>query len=397
MASTRPPLPGWVAEARAALPVVARLAYLNTGTAGPLPSPAAEALRDAVDTEVDLGRAGMAGFQRLFETIGALRAAMSRVVGAPEGSVALTHHTTEGVNIGVWGLDLGPDDEVVTTTVEHEGVVVPLAQLHRRRGTRIRFADVGVGTGDRAIGAVAAELSPRTKLVVISHVGFSTGATLPVAEIADLAHQAGALVVVDGAQSVGAIPVDVAALDADVYAFPGQKWLCGIEGMGGAYVRPDLVERLLPTQVGFFSVDLESYRHDDVSSHRLAEGSRRYEVGTVFRPGLGAMLASLTWLEETVGLDRAYARIDRLVEHTLGRLSELEGATILTPPEHAGLVSFHLDGVDSTEAVARLAEEGIVIRAIPDNAALRVSCGFFNTEDEIDRALDALDRLRRQG
>lgn len=387
----------WLASVRADLPVTAEVAYLNTGTAGPLPAPTAESLRADLDAELAHGRAGMAGFERLFETIGALRSAMCRLVGAPPGSVALTHHTTEGVNVGVWGLDLGAADEVVTTTVEHEGVVVPLAQLHHRRGTRIRFADVGVGSGSAAVEAVAAEITDRTRLVVVSHVAFSTGALLPVREIAAAAHAVGALVVVDGAQSVGAIPVDVDALDADVYAFPGQKWLCGIEGMGGVYVRPELVDRILPIQVGFFSVDLDSYRHDDIASHRLAEGARRYEVGTVFRPGLSAMLASLTWLEESVGLDRAFARISSLAAFARAEVGKRDGFRLVTPGEHAGLVSFHVDGLDPVDAVARLAADGIVIRSIPDTDVFRISCGFFTTEDEVFAALDGLARLRGAG
>lgn len=384
----------WLSSVRADLPVTAEVAYLNTGTAGPVPAPTAAAVRADLDAELAGGRAGRAGFERLFETIGSLRSAMCRLVGAPPGSVALTHHTTEGVNIGVWGLDLGAGDEVVTTTVEHEGVVVPLAQLHHRRGTRVRFADIGAGSGPAAVEAVAAELTDRTRLVVLSHVAFSTGALLPVREIAAAAHSVGALVVVDGAQSVGAVPVDVASLEADVYAFPGQKWLCGIEGMGGVYVRPELVERILPTQVGFFSVDLDSYRHDDVASHRLAEGARRYEVGTVFRPGLSGMLASLTWLEERVGLERAFARIASLAALTRAEVEKREGFRLLTPGEHAGLVSFHVGGLDPVDAVARLADAGIVIRSIPETGAFRLSCGFFTTEDEVLAALDSLASLR---
>lgn len=191
--------------------------------------------------------------------------------------------------------------------------------------------------------------------------------------------------------------MDVAALDVDVYAFPGQKWLCGIEGTGGAYVRPSLVDRLLPSQVGFFSIDLASYRHDDVGSHRLAESAQRYEVGTVFRPGLSAMLGSLTWLEEMVGLDRAFARIAELSAFTRAEVRRRDRFRLATPDEHAGLVSFFVEGVDPVEGVARLAADGIVIRSIPDSGAFRISCGFFNTEEEILRAVEGLDALRRVG
>ena len=164
--------------------------------------------------------------------------------------MGLTHNTTEGMNIGLSGLDWGAGDEVVTTTLEHGGALLPLYQLHRRHGVRITFADVGNGERDAALTAIERAIHPGVRMVVLSHVTWGTGAVLPIGEIAQLAHEAGAQVLVDGAQSVGALPVDVHALDVDVYAFPGQKWLCGPEGTGGLYVKRAQLDAVQPTQIG---------------------------------------------------------------------------------------------------------------------------------------------------
>lgn len=379
---------------RAQLPVLERVAYLNTGTAGPLPTVTARAVAEAGEQELAEGRIGIAAFHEFFDRLSALRAALAGLVGAGEQEIALTHNTTEGMNVGTWGLEWEPGDEVVTTTLEHGGALLPLYQLHRRRGVKVTFADVRGGGSEDALTALERAIRPGVRLVVLSHVTWSTGAVLPLREITGMAHAAGALVLVDGAQSAGAIDVDVHDLGVDFYALPGHKWLCGPEGTGALYVRRDLLEVLQPTHVGFFGADHDGYRPNDVTGMALVDSAQRYEVGSVYRPSLVGLLASVRWVAAQQG---RVAAIRGLAEHCLRRVRALPGVELLTPPDTtpSGLVAFRLPGLDLPGCVEHLAGERVAVRSIPDTGSLRISCGFYNTPEEIDRAIALIDAYRR--
>lgn len=380
---------------RSELPATEHCAYLNTGTSGPLPRPALEALRAQLEYEFRRGRANPADFDLIKATLEGLRADFARLLGAGVDEIALTHHTTEGMNIATWGLNWQPGDELLVTNLEHEGGIIPAYVAAQRFGVDVRVADLGPGSDPGAVlEALDAALTPRTRLLSISHVSWSSGACLPLAEIVALAHQRGALVAVDGAQSAGAIPLNLHTLGADFYAVPGQKWLCGPEGVGAFYVRRDRISLLRPTFVGFLSLrDPESWTLS--GDYLLAEGAKRYEVGSVFRPGLFAMRASLRWLEESVGWEWAHTRIQALAERASELLGALPGVTIHTPSAHAGLTTFTIDGLDPVAAVEVLRAQNIILRYVPFQGthALRVSTGFYNTIDELERLRDALGAL----
>ncbi|MBE3556641.1 MAG: aminotransferase class V-fold PLP-dependent enzyme [Firmicutes bacterium] len=378
---------------RQALPALQHGIYLNTGTAGPLPEAAYNTLVAESRREYEEGRSSPKAFVAFGEVLAQLRQRLAQLLHATPEEIALTHNTTEGINILLWGLRWLPGDEVVTSSLEHEGVLLPLYQLHHRNGTVIRFADVGNGEQQQAVEAFSRAITPKTRLVVLSHVTYSTGACLPLAEITALAHRVGARVVVDAAQSAGAIDVDVRALDVDGYAFSGQKWLLGPEGTGGLFVRREWIPEIEPTYVGYFSMNHAGYRTDDPHTFTPAQGAARYEGSSVFRPGLQALLADLDWLIETVGLGWVYTRVAEMATYAKQQLQRLPQVKLLTPPNAAGLVNFLLEGVDSVQVVQALHEAGVVIRSIPDNGALRLSCGFFNTTEEVDKTVQLLGDL----
>jgi L-cysteine/cystine lyase len=382
-----------VAAVRAELPVTGKVAYLNTGTAGPLPRATVAAMQDEAAAELDEGRIDIAGFYAFFDRLTSLRAGLAKFVGVDADEVGLTHHTTEGMNIGVWGIDWQPGDEVVTTTLEHPGGLLPIYQLHKRQGVKVTFANCGDGEPEEVLDALRRAIHPGVRAVVLSHVSYQTGAVLPLRQIVDLAHAAGALVVVDGAQSVGAIPVSMHELGVDVYAFPGQKWLCGPEGTGGIYVARDRLAELQPTFVGGFGIDHHSFKADQIE-FQAAEGAQRYEVGSLYRPAIRGLAASLSWIE---GLGPIYGAIAELSTYCRARVAELPGAEVLTPEqdEPSGLVAVRLPGVDGERCLEFLSDGGVRIRSIPENGALRISCGFYNTPGEIDRTVELLREFQR--
>lgn len=378
---------------RSELPAVTDCVYLNTGTCGPLPRSTVAAIQAEVEHELLHGRIDFDDLLRLMAVIDDVRARFARLLGAETGEIALTHHTTDGMNIGTWGLNWQPGDEIVTTTWEHEGGLMPAYVMARRRGVTLRVVDLGTGeeAGDPAwvVSQLEKAFTSRTRMLSISHVAWNTGACLPLAEIVQMAHQRDALVLVDGAQSAGAIPVDVRDLQVDMYAVPGQKWLCGPEGVGALFVRRDLLSVIQPTVVGFTSL-WPDMQMDLTGEYKLSSDARRYEVGSIFRPGFFGMQASLRWLEEDVGWNWVYARIATLANQAAELLGDLPKVRVLTSENRAGLVSFMVEGLQPEEIVQALADRRVRIRYLRHPHCLRASTGFYNTEDDLVRLVDGL-------
>ncbi|HEY7968639.1 MAG TPA: aminotransferase class V-fold PLP-dependent enzyme, partial [Candidatus Limnocylindrales bacterium] len=231
------PDPEKLAAVRAALPALSAGIYLNTGSVGPLPAETAAAMAELAIRERDIGRAHLDDWLDVVERMAEARAGVAALVGADVDAVALTHATTDGMNAASLLPDWRAGGRVVTSAHEHGGALGPLIALRDRMGIDVVFVDAGAdGDEARTIAAFDAAITADTRLVSVSHVLWTTGAVMPVARIAEIAHARGALVVIDGAQAVGAIPVRFDGLGADLYAIPAQKWLLGPEGMGALVV-----------------------------------------------------------------------------------------------------------------------------------------------------------------
>jgi L-cysteine/cystine lyase len=294
------------------------------------------------------------------------------------------------MNIITYGINWREGDEVITTNHEHYNALGPLYQVRDRFGVAIRFADIGP-LGERPILQPIANLvTPRTRLIVLSHVLWTTGVVLNISEVCDMGRKAAIPVLIDGAQSAGAIPIDVKALGVDFYAIPMQKWLCGPDGTGALYVRHESQSYVTPTYVGFISV-----KHEEDVEWELDDRAQRFEFSGRQPASLAGQAAVLKWLEETVGYEWLFARISSLSAYAYSSLKTVPGITMLTPtPGASGLTSFSLEGRDEKEVVKQLSEKHhIYIRSIPSMKSLRVSTGFYNTEEEIDFLVQALKEM----
>jgi L-cysteine/cystine lyase len=224
-------------------------------------------------------------------------------------------------------------------------------------------------------------LTPRTRLVALSHVDWTNGEVLPLREICALAREREVLTLVDGAQSVGNVPVDVPAMGADMYAFTGHKWVLGPEGMGAFYVRPGLP--VYSPNVGFLSL-LAPDDFDIEGGYKLRSDARRFEASTMSPTLAGGLAAAADAVYERgiAGFEEIRHRADVLMD----LLSELPRVTIRSPrPAQSGLVSFEVEGVAAEDAVERLLEQGFILRYLPDpNPYVRASTHLFNTEDELE-------------
>jgi len=379
---------------RAEMPVTRTSTYLNTGTAGPLSTHVIEILQRESQIELENGRSSMPDYARFVEAKHELRQAFANLVHATPDTIALTHHTTDGMNIVSHGLNLQAGDEVVTTTLEHEGGLLPLYMLKTRKGVTVSTVDLMDTVEDEEIVAkFESAITPRTRLLVFSHVAWNTGQRLPMTKIVAMAHRHHVLTLVDAAQSVGAIALNLPASGVDFYAMPGQKWLCGIEGTGALYVRRDRLSQLSPTFVGYSSME-DSSMFDYDGAFMLAAGARRFEVGTVYRPAIHAMLANLRRLDGDIGWGWITERIAKLAEYAYKSLKSLPGVTVITPKAgQSGLITFTLADYDPARVTTKLGQENITIRFLPHPYALRVSTGFYNTTADIDRFIGALESV----
>jgi L-cysteine/cystine lyase len=388
-----PPGPEKLEAVRSALPALAAGIYLNTGAVGPLPAETAAAMAEIAAWERDLGRAHPDAFDDLLARMAEARAGVAAVLGTDVGGVALTHSTTDAMNAAtVASVGEGSRGRVVTSRHEHLGGLGPLLSLRDRGRTELVIVDAGDdGDDDRTLAAFDAAITPDTRLVSVSHVAWTTGAVLPIRGIADLAHARGARLIVDGAQAAGAIPFRFDETGADYYAVPAQKWLLGPEGMGALVVRPSLIERTIPGLGGFFS--FEAGGGDGVAS--WWPDARRFEASGYHRPSIVGMARSIGWLSMYVGLDYVFDRGPAMARAAVDRLASIEGVTVLTPrPRMATLVTFRMAGWPAEVALAELGARVFAIaRTIPALDALRLSIGFFTTDEEIERLASAIELL----
>ena len=268
---------------REALPSTAAGIYLNTGTCGPIQRETAHAMAEAEAWELRTGRADRNYWEDSLERRAEARAAVAAVLGTGPNRIALTHATTDGMNIATWAVDLRDGDLVVTTSLEHPGLLAPLRALRDRRGVELAIADIGMG-GDPAavLAALDRAITPRTRLVALSHVTWATGALLPIREIVELAHGRDALVAVDWAQSAGAMHVSMEDLGPDLYAVPAQKLLLGPDGIGAVYCAESVMDRPRLAFAGWASFE---------SMYLAAEGelwpdARRFEIAGFHQPSV---------------------------------------------------------------------------------------------------------------
>ncbi len=379
-----------VQRIRQEMPATTSRLYLNTGTFGPLPSCVVQAMQECLQAEWQNGRLGMAAFETMGNIYSNARSSVARLLNADAQEIALTDNTGEGLNIISYGISWHVGDEVITTNHEHHSLLAPLYQIRDRYGVVIRFADIGQMAERPIREAIADLVTPHTRLISLSHVTWTTGAVLNISEVASMGREIGIPVLIDGAQSAGAIPVDARALGIDFYAIPMQKWLCGPDGTGALYVCRESLHHVAPTYVGYYSM-----KHEDDVEWALHEHAQRFELGGRQTAALAGQAAVLNWLEETVGYQWLFERISSLSAYAYSALKTVPGVSMLTPvPGASGLVSFTLEGRDDAEVVNRLREQhNIYIRNIPSTKALRVSTGFYNTEEEIDTLVQALRDL----
>ena len=358
--------------------------FFNTGTIGASPRPVVDAVVEH-----------LTAFETVFDARGfdgaALKRSVAELVGAPVQTLVFTRNTTEAMNYVANGLDLAAGDEVLTTTHEHVGGICPWQLVARRRGLVVTQFPLPVPprSARQVLEAWRERITPRTRVLMISHILFSNGLIQPLRELCAMARERGVITAVDGAHGPGLLRLDLAATGCDFYCASPHKWLLAPKGSGLLYIAEPWLDRLWPT--------IASGGWDDLA----AKGDRFDRKGTLNQSLLVGFQAAVDF-HNLIGPDRVLARCRELSERLHAGLAGIPGVQIKSATDaelRAPLVSFTVDGWETQAFIRALWERGPVrVRHVAeyDYHWVRMSTHVYNTPQEVDRVLGLVGDLARQ-
>jgi L-cysteine/cystine lyase len=382
---------------RSQLPALTNKTYFNYGGQGPLPDSSLQAITSAWRTIQDLGPFTGAVWPYVEQTTSQLRQHLAGWFGVPSHRLAFSENVTSGCVLPLWGLPWQAGDELLISDCEHPGVVAACRELAYRQGlvlTTLAIADLRGSpedTDQQVLQRLDRQLSPATRLVVLSHLLWNTGQVMPITAVASQlnSHPRHPWLLVDGAQSLGAIPIEAAAAAADIYGCTGHKWCCGPEGLGAVALSERVVRESRPTLIGWRSLS-----HEASGQSEFHTDSRRFEVATSCIPLCAGLEQSLQLLEAEGTAQERLALIQLRSGYLWqGLQANSRARTLLKVPPPAGLVSFELSGKDPESVVKSLGEQAIWLRSLDDPHCLRACTHITTTEAEIEQLLGALQTL----
>lgn len=394
------PTPTQLEHHRQQFPALANKAYFNFGGQGTLPQAALVAIQEAYEYVQKHGPFSAGVNAWIIEEAHKTRQAIASELDAPVESIALTEDVTVGCNIALWGIDWQAGDRILLTDCEHPGIIATAQEIGRRFNVEIATCPIldTLNQGNPT-AVIEQHLQPRTRLVVLSHLLWNTGQVLPLAEIVEVCHNYGpgngVRVLVDAAQSVGCLPLNLTELGADFYAFTGHKWWCGPEGLGGLYVRPDAMDSLSPTFIGWRGIVMGK----GGKPVGWKPDAQRYEVATSAYPLYAGLRAAIAMHQQWGSPQERYEQICQMSQYLWQRLSELDSVRCLTTSSpKAGLVSFVLtNGQSHQQLVKFLEQRGIMLRTIHDPNCVRACVHYFTQHSEIDQLVEAIESITKNG
>ena len=389
---------------RKELPAVNNCYYLNTGTNGPICRASAQIMKEESEKEYLQGRY-LPFLSELYKDMDETRLLLAEYINADYEEVALTHTATEGMNLILWGINWQPGDEIITTNQEHVASLAPITLVKNKYNLNVKYLEVAYGENyskEKLLDSFKKSISRRSKLLVVTHVSFSTGLTFPLKEMAEICHENDMYILVDGAQGAGATYLDVHDADIDFYSLAGRKWLLGPEGIAALYISKRRIPEVAPT---FISPSSIKNRHElDINSPYIipAPYAARYQTATsINRPILLGFKEALKFLLEDVGKDWMLDRIKTLVAFLRKMISQIPEITIITPEDtEAGFLHFLIDGWSPAAFCTIMNRRNYMIRPVPEQhlpAPIRVSVGFYNTEEELEGLVENIIDVIKSG
>lgn len=375
-------------QVRVQFPLTKSRIYMNNGTFGPSPKAVLDALQDSFEQTNTSGEYGH---------IAPLRAQLADFVGIKESEISLTHNTTEGINIMVWGLPLKAGDEVLITYHEHAGNAIPWLNRAKLHGIVLKPFEPGK-TREENLDLIKSLVTPKTKVIAIPHVTCTTGLVMPIQEIADFARGKGIYTAIDGAHGAGTFDLNLKELGVDFYASSYHKWVLGPNGTGFLYVREELLDQLQAFQVGAYSETGYDLHQVPLELNEYVNTAHRYDYGSQSLPMIKGVLAAINFHQE-IGREKIESRIRDLNQQLYDGLADMNNQVeIITPKEPESricMVSFKPKNKDYEVAYREISQEGFRIRIVPEGGinAIRISTHIYNQKSEVDSLLSAVQKV----
>ncbi|EHR7112143.1 cysteine desulfurase [Listeria monocytogenes] len=396
-----------IQKIRADFPILAQeinekpLAYLDNAATSQKPKQVIEALTHYYEFDnANVHRGVHTLAARATDAYESARGKVAKFIHAREvAEIIFTRGTTSAINLVVDSYaeaNIEAGDEIVISYLEHHSNLIPWQQLAKRKGAVLKYIELEED-GTISVEQAKKAIGEKTKIVALAHVSNVLGTITPIKEIAAIAHQFGAVILVDGAQAVPHMEVDVVDLDADFYAFSGHKMMAPT-GIGALYGKRELLDAMEPTEFGGEMIDFV-----ELYDSTWKELPWKFEAGTPIIGGAIALGAAIDYLAE-VGLANIHAHEQALASYAIEEMSKIEGITIYGPKDaskRCGLVTFNLEGAHPHDIATILDEDGIAIRAghhcaqplmkwLDVSSTARASFYIYNTKEEIDALIDGL-------
>jgi selenocysteine lyase/cysteine desulfurase len=363
-----------------------RFIMMNNGTLGPMPKPVFNTLMRTFRVQMNNPYDGYNYLPTFRESV---RQKLAAFINASPDEVALTSNTTEGLNLVINGLDLKDGDEVLMCNFEHPGHIGPWKLKEKRAGVKLKQVNLGVTPkdADEIVGAFAAAITPKTRIISVSHTVFITGLITPLKELSRLARDKGLLILADSAHGIGMLDLDMKALGVDFFASSPYKWLGAPTGVGLLYVRKEAIDKVWPTVVS--------------SGWESAQGAAKLDPSGQRSDAMLFALDEALNFNSRIGKSRIERRIKALSARLKQELGKTPGAKVHTPADpylSAGLTAFSMAGVDPGKLVDYLREKyNLVVRTVGSKEAgtlgVRVSTPLYISTKEVDMVVEGVRTL----
>ena len=370
---------------RRLFPALDGKSYFNYGAHGTLPRPAMNAVLESWEYMQKWGPFSTEVNDWIQQEVSKTIACFGTLLGVTSETIALTENVTVGCNVVLWGLDWQQGDHILISDCENPGIVAAIQEVARRFRLDISTFRVDASENE-TIESIARGLQSNTRLVVISHVLWNTGQVLPLTKIAELCRTNRTLLLVDGAQSVGVLPLKLAESGADFYAFTSHKWLCGPEGVGGLFVAPESLEFVQPTFVGWRSVKID----ESDGSFSWQPGAHRFHVSTSAYPLLAGVRRAIGIHDEFAPIEKRYDMILELSRYAWERLQNAGIECLQHSPPQTGLITLRSKHDAPHKVVRYLETQNCYTRSMYDPECVRLSLHYFTTRNEVDHLVDLL-------
>lgn len=381
-------------------------AYFNFGGQGMLCEAALESIARNFQHIEALGSFSNAAGDWMVKEYNATKAVIAQEFQVSPNTISLTENTTVGCNIALWAVDWQQGDRLLLSDCEHPGIIASAVQIQKRFGvaidyfplTNTRNSSADGEDSELVVELILQHLQPKTRMVMLSHICWNTGQVLPLKAIAQACHERDVFVAVDAAQSVGVLPLNLAELGADFYAFTAHKWWCAPLGLGGLYIRPEIFDRIEPVFVGWRGLTAKT------PIPQWRQDGAKFEVATSTYPLYEALRMAIAEANSWGTQQERYERICQLSQILWQKLDDLPYISMIRqlPPE-SGLISFKIDREGLKSAIASKShaeiskqlesEHQVFIRALADPDCLRASVHYLTSTTDINRLVATIESM----